>query len=226
MNIALILAGGTGTRLGAELPKQYINVNNQPIIYYALHTLEQMEEIHSIWIVAEDRWRDLIKRQVGEKLKGFSQPGETRQLSIWSGLQDISDFAARDDVVVIHDAARPLVTASLVRECLQACENHDGALPVLSMKDTVYLGENGKITSLLDRGCVFAGQAPEAFKFEKYYQATKRLLPKEIYKINGSTEPAVLAGMDIALVEGDEMNQKITTKEDLEQFRRMMEGNS
>ncbi len=222
MNIALILAGGTGTRLGAEIPKQYIEVKGKPIIAYCLGLFERMDCMDAIWIVAEERWHDLIRSCAGSKLKGFSAPGANRQLSIWNGLQDISKFAASEDVVIIHDAARPFVTEKLVWDCLNACETHDGALPVLPMKDTVYLGEGGRITSLLDRQKVFAGQAPEAFRFGRYYEATRELLPEKILRINGSTEPAILAGMDIALVEGDEKNFKITTKEDLLRFQDML----
>lgn len=222
MNIALILAGGTGTRLGADIPKQYIEVYGRPVISYCLELFENMSEIDCIWVVAEERWHEFIKSSTGKKVKGFSNPGRNRQLSIWNGLQGISDFASSEDVVVIHDAARPLVTEKLVRDCLRACETHDGALPVLPMKDTVYIGEQGRIVSLLDRQKVFAGQAPEAFLYGKYFEATRELLPEKILNVNGSTEPAILAGMDIAVVEGDEKNFKITTQEDLKRFQMMM----
>ena len=222
MNIALILAGGTGTRLGANIPKQYLEVKGKTIIAYAMDVFEHMKEIDAIWVVAEQEWHELIQSYGGKKLKGFSVPGANRQLSIWNGLVDIADFTSHDDVVIIHDAARPLVTEQILLDCIKACDDHDGALPVLPMKDTVYIGENGKITSLLDRQKVFAGQAPEAFLYGKYYEATKSLLPDAILKINGSTEPAILAGMDIALVNGDERNFKITTKEDLNRFMELI----
>lgn len=96
-------------------------------------------------------------------------------------------------------------------------------MPVLPMKDTVYLGDGAKITGLLERSHVYAGQAPESFVFEKYCEANKRLFPEQIWKINGSAEPAVMAGMDIALIQGDENNFKITTDEDLKRFRRLKE---
>lgn len=93
------------------------------------------------------------------------------------------------------------------------------------MKDTVYYSKDGRqITSLLDRQAVFAGQAPELFRLGTYYQANERLLPEEILRINGSTEPAVLAGMQIAMVPGDERNFKITTPADLERFRQIVEN--
>lgn len=223
MNTALILAGGTGTRLGTEIPKQYLEVKGRPIISYCIEVFETMDEIDGIWVVAEECWHDLIRSCAGKKLAGFSKPGRNRQLSIWNGLCDMAGSAAPDDVVIIHDAARPFVTEKLVRDGIEACKTSAGALPVLPMKDTVYLGENGQITSLLDRQKVFAGQAPEAFRYGAYYQATEALLPDRILKINGSTEPAVLAGLSVALIDGDERNFKITTKEDLARFQEMLE---
>lgn len=107
----------------------------------------------------------------------------------------------------------------MIDTCVEALLGHDGVLPVLPMKDTVYVSEDGKsISSLINRSQVFAGQAPEVFALGKYYEANRRLLPDRILAINGSTEPAIMAGMDIAMIPGDEENYKITTKADLERF--------
>lgn len=240
MNIALILSGGTGTRLGTDIPKQYIKINERMIISYCLETFCRCDVIDAIWVVANADWHEAINKEMqsigagnpiaselqenARKLKGFSQPGKTRQLSIYNGLKDIAEFASEDDIVIIHDAARPLVTEMTIKELLAQATAHDGAIPVLPMKDTVYFSEDGqRITSLLERKCVYAGQAPESFKFGKYYEANQDLLPQEIYKINGSTEPAILAGLDIVMVAGDEGNFKITTKQDLERFAHIWE---
>lgn len=223
MNIALILSGGTGSRLGADIPKQYIKVAGKRIIDYCLDTFEICESVDAIHIVAEEQWVDLLKTSHRKKVKGYSKTGKTRQLSILSGLEDILSYAAEEDVVIIHDAARPLVSEKMIEELLEATVEHDGAIPVLPMKDTVYFSEDGRqISSLLERKCIYAGQAPESFKFGKYLEANRALLPTEILKINGSTEPAILAGMDIAMIAGDERNFKITTKEDLERFKELM----
>ncbi|MBP3505371.1 MAG: 2-C-methyl-D-erythritol 4-phosphate cytidylyltransferase [Lachnospiraceae bacterium] len=222
MNIALILAGGSGTRLGGDIPKQYVKVGGKMIISYCLAVFGIHPQIEAIQIVAHREWQEEISRAmphtVTEKFKGFSEPGENRQLSIYNGLQDIVRYAAGKDVVIVHDAARPLVSEAMLSACIDACTAHDGVLPVLPMKDTVYLGDGRRITSLLDRSAVYAGQAPEAFVLGKYYEANQRLLPDKILEINGSTEPAIMAGMDIAMIPGDESNFKITTKTDLERF--------
>lgn len=122
--------------------------------------------------------------------------------------------------VLVHDAARPLLSEGLIARCVEGAKGHAGAMPVLPMKDTVYLSNDGvSVSEFLDRSRIFAGQAPELFDIEKYYAANVRLLPDKIMSINGSTEPAVMAGMDIAMVTGDENNFKITTMADLERFK-------
>lgn len=230
MVIALILAGGCGTRMGLNIPKQYIKVNGNPIIAYCLETLLAHENIDAVQIVAAEERREEILGDPGadigrdDKFRGFSTPGKTRQLSILNGLEDIKNYASDSDYVMVCDAARPLVSPSLITDCVNAVKIHDGAIPVLPMKDTVYFSEDGAvIASLLNRDKVYAGQAPEIFIFGKYYEANKRLLPDGILKINGSTEPAVMAGMDIAMIAGDEGNFKITTRADLERFRQTVE---
>lgn len=234
MNIAIILSGGNGTRLGGDIPKQYIEVSGKPVIAYCLEKFLCCESIDEVQVVAEESWKEFIMRayadiagirtDAGNKLKGFSSPGATRQLSVVNALEDIRRYASGEDVVVIHDAARPLVTTEMIEAVLDAIKEHDGVIPVLPMKDTVYLSEDGgHITALLERSCVCAGQAPESFKLGKYYEANMRLMPNEILKINGSTEPAILAGMDIVTVPGDEGNFKITTQADLERFVQIAE---
>ena len=230
MVIALVLSGGTGSRLGADIPKQYLRVQGRPVLLYCMETLHESPVIDAVQIVAAQEWQEEIGSWLeayglAEKFRGFSLPGENRQLSIYNGLTDIRRYAQDDDLVLIHDAARPLLSPELIEDCTEAIEGYEGVLPVLPMKDTVYFSEDGRqITSLLDRQAVFAGQAPELFRLGVYYRANERLLPEEILRINGSTEPAVLAGMQITIVPGDERNFKITTPADLERFRQIVEN--
>lgn len=230
MNIALILSGGTGNRLGADIPKQYIEAGGRPVISYCIERMSCHNRIDAIQIAAAPEWRDKLSRwlagaDVNRKFRGYSAPGRNRQLSILNGLEDIRKYAAASDWVLVHDAARPFLSEQLVDECLDAAEGHEGVIPVLPMKDTVYYSENGHtVSSLLNRDAVYAGQAPELFQLGKYYEANRRLLPQQILKINGSTEPAVMAGMDIAMIPGDENNFKITTKADMDRFMELVRG--
>lgn len=224
MNVALVLSGGCGSRVGADIPKQYLRVKGRTILSYCLETIEGCGSIDAIHVVAEEKWRDLILKERWTKLKGFSEPGATRQFSVLNGLQDISKYASETDIVVIHDAARPQVSSQLLERVIDAAKKHQGAMPVLKMKDTVYYSKDGeRISSLLERSCIYAGQAPEAFMFGSYYNANCSIDKTDFLKINGSTEPAIMAGLDIVMVEGEEENFKITTKEDLERFRQGLE---
>ena len=224
MNIGLVLAGGTGTRLGADIPKQYIEVHGKMIIDYCLETMEHSNDIAEVWIVADEMWREHIKKV--DKFKGYACPGRNRQLSIYNGLKAIEESLTGEEKevnVLVHDAARPFLTEKLIRECVKAVEGHDGVLPVLPMKDTVYYSEDGKvISSLINRDKLYAGQAPELFRLQPYIQANEALLPDKILLVNGSTEPAIMAGMDIVMIPGDENNYKITTKTDMKRFTEMM----
>ena len=224
MAIALILSGGSGTRLGADTPKQYIEVYGRIVISYCIERLSCHIGIAGIQIVAASQWHDTIRECIKQfdtykKFCGFSAPGENRQLSIYNGLTDIRRYADDSDIVLVHDAARPLLSNQMIADCLNAIQGHDGVVPVLPMKDTVYQSLDGKrINALVKRSEIYAGQAPEAFKLGEYYEANKRLYPDKILEINGSTEPAVMAGMDIVMIAGDESNFKITTMEDLKRF--------
>ena len=221
MNIAIILAGGIGSRVKLNIPKQFVNLSGQMMIMHSMKPFADSEMVDGIQIVAAEEWRGQIEDAIFEepesgiaqKFLGFSEPGENRQLSIYNAMVDLTDKA---DNIIIHDAARPFVTAECIEDCLKALENNDGAMPVLPMSDTVYYSKSGrKVDELLDRSSIYAGQAPEAFRFEKYYEAVKALLPDKILLIKGSTEPAVMAGLNVALIPGDQRNFKITTDEDL-----------
>lgn len=210
-------------RMGIDIPKQYIEVAGKKIIDYSLDVFQICDAVDFIQIVAESKWVDVLDLNKYSKFRGMSQPGRTRQESVLHGLKDILEYASEDDVVIVHDAARPLVSEEILKELIDATHVHDGAIPVLPMKDTVYFSDDGKkITSLLERKCIYAGQAPEAFRLGAYFDANKTLSEAELLKINGSTEPAFMAGLDVVMISGDERNFKITTQEDLGRFEKIV----
>lgn len=224
MNIAIILSGGVGSRMGLDIPKQYVVVNGQPIISYCIQTFLCNEHTDAIVIGVANGWKEYVMEQM-EKLHPakpvfYAEPGETRQYSIFNALRVVKDQGYSDDsFVIIHDAARPLVSDELINRCYEACNRADGSMPVIAVKDTTYYSEDGKsITSLLDRSKLWAGQAPEAFVFGKYLQIHEKMSHEELLKINGSTEIAFKQGLKVEMVEGDPMNFKITTPEDLSNF--------
>lgn len=230
--IAILLAGGTGQRMGGSIPKQYMELAGKPMIFYSLKTIFDYDGISIVRVVADETWHGSIlecikQMERNEKFDGFSKPGANRQLSICNALKDAKkvtlSIPESEKYVLIHDAARPFLSVSLLNSMMEVIHEADGVLPVLPMKDTIYYSDDGKrITELLDRSRLLAGQAPELFCFEKYYAANIRLKQEEILKINGSTEPAIKAGMNITFVAGDENNFKITTEEDFLRAQEMI----
>ena len=175
MNYAIILSGGVGTRLGLDLPKQYYKVNGKAIIQYVMEIIENHELLDGYVIVAAEEWHSFIRKcveaiQENKKSKktkflGFAMHGENRQLSIYSGLLALKGVAKANDLVLVQDAARANTSYDLIRRCLDIPDEKDGAMPVLPMKDTVYLSIDGKkVDELLKREQIFAGQAPEVFR--------------------------------------------------------------
>lgn len=230
MAVALILSGGVGTRMGAGMiPKQYMIFKGKQIISYSLKTFDCHPLVKKIVIVADKAWRNdislLISIQGIKKFCEYADPGDSRQLSILNGLKTISKYVdIKDDTVIIHDAARPMVSEELITRCILALGDHDGVMPVLPAKDSFYiLDENNRASKILPRPMLAAGQAPEVFKFQKYLKANLNTGHDEILKINGSTELALKYGFDILTVQGDEKNIKITTPNDLILLKTYME---
>ena len=239
MNYAILLSGGTGTRIESDKPKQYVRAGSFMMVTWALKALAECDLVDSIYIVAEHEWRELIEADACKagldtgKIGGYAIPETNRQTSILNGMQEIIrtldekvDITAMNDgdTVLIHDAARPFVTVKLLNECYGALPGHGGVMPVLPMKDTVYQSEDGlAVSELLDRKKVFAGQAPELFYMKPYYKANMALMPDRIHMVNGASEPAIIGGMDIVMIPGDEDNFKVTTMVDLCRYKNIKE---
>lgn len=227
-NIAVILAGGAGERIKSSCPKQYILVHGKPVIFYTLSIFARRSDIDELVIVADEAWRDFMDGQI--KKLNITQPvrfacsGITRQHSIYSALKVLHQNQTNDnDTVIIHDAARPCISDEIIDQCIAGCEQHDGVLPVIPVKDTIYGSSTGNtITHLLNRSELFAGQAPESFRFGKYYKIHTQMNDDEIAKIKGSSEIAYMHGLNILFAKGEESNFKITTAEDLQRFEVLM----
>jgi 2-C-methyl-D-erythritol 4-phosphate cytidylyltransferase len=225
MNIAIILSGGVGNRMGTDIPKQYILVGHKPVISYCMDTFLCNDKIDSMVVVVAEEWKEFVKSQIEKihtsKSVYYAPAGENRQFSVYNGLKIAREQGAKDDdIVIIHDAARPLVSPELISRCIAGCQHAEGVMPVLPVKDTTYYSKDGRhIDSLLERKCLWAGQAPEAFVFGKYLDAHETCGFDGLMKIVGSTELAYKAGMKCEMTEGDPMNFKITTPDDLQLFQ-------
>ena len=230
MNTAIILSGGTGTRMGIACPKQYLKVQGRPVLCYCLEIFQNHPAIDHIVIVAADEWTETIEKWVKQenitKFFSFAPAGRTRQHSIYNGLKAAKGCTPAEGAVIMHDAARPLVSEQIISDCLTGAREDGGAMPVITVKDTVYFSQDGQqIDQLLDRSCLYAGQAPEAFRFGDYLAIHDAADDEEIASTAGTSQIAYRHGMKVRLVKGSERNLKITTMEDLNTFEVLLSEN-
>jgi len=210
---AIIVAGGTGTRMGRALPKQFLLLHDKPVLYYTLKTfLESFDDMNIILVLPEE-FSD-IGKEIIDAFFDYSRiqvtfGGETRFHSVQNGLKLVQD----ESIIFVHDAVRCLVSINLIHLCYEHTLQMGSAVPVIRSKDSVrVLNEEGNDNEVMDRNKVVLVQTPQTFH-------SKILLPAfEIdYKERFTDEATVVEafGLKISLVEGEEDNIKITRPVDL-----------
>ena len=219
-NITLITAAGKGTRLvGAGIPKQFLRVRGKPILIYSAETFNNNDLIDEIYIITSKEYIEEVERLCHQyninKLKFVVEGGQTRQESVFNGLQAMKSHNVDDnDIVLIHDGARPLVDDSIINSNIKACLEYQAVETVIPLTDTVVKSSNGQIfDEVADRNELFQVQTPQTFNFKLIYDAHKRF---ESLKL--ATDDAQLVhnmGKPVHLVEGNKKNLKVTTIEDL-----------
>lgn len=231
MNIAIILSGGVGTRMGANIPKQYIEVCGKPVIYYSLTKFVENESIDAFIIALDNQWKEYVEGFVLTmnitKPLYYSEPGETREHTIYNALKCAKKKGyADDDIVIIHDAVRPMVSKEIIDNCLEGCKSYDASIAVIDVKDTIYqsLADNC-ITDVPNRSTLHAGQTPEAFKLGKYLKIHDERTYEEICAVTGGAQFAANCGLKVYLSKGAEINFKLTTPEDLHRFEQIIKNN-
>ena len=222
----IVLSGGKGERVGINKPKQYIEVAGKPIIMYSLSVFENSNKIDGIIVVSKAEWKSYISECVSKsglkKVFAYAEGGDSRQESVLNGLIIARQFLQKDDIVLIHDAARPCVTNEIIEDVLDLGD-FDGVMPAIPVNDTIYMAENNLIGCTLNRDILYAGQAPESYVFGKYLEINEQATKQDLMNTRGSSEIAVKNGMKIRIGKGDSRNSKITTLIDLQQFKSLME---
>jgi 2-C-methyl-D-erythritol 4-phosphate cytidylyltransferase len=209
----ILVAAGSGERLGGERPKAFAAFAGRPLLAESLERLELSDWIDAIVVVAPPEWEEpailLAEELVAAKVAAVVSGGATRAASVAAGLAEVPDDTL---VVVVHDAARPLVTDAVLGRVLGAlAESVDGAVPALAVTDTVKRVERGRVVETLARDALVAVQTPQAF-------VARRLRAAFAGDLAGATDCASLVermGGSIAVVEGDPALAKVTTREDL-----------
>lgn len=154
----------------------------------------------------------------------YSTPGETREHTIYNALKCAKENGySDDDIVIIHDAVRPMVSKEVIDDCLRGCAEYDAAIATIDVKDTIYMSvADNCITDVPKRSTLHAGQTPEAFKLGKYLKIHDERTYEEICSVTGGAEFAYRCGLKVYLSKGEEINFKLTTPEDLQRFKQIV----
>ena len=228
MNIALIIAGGVGARMNQDIPKQFINVHDKPVIVYTLEAFQKHPNIDAIEVVCLEGWHDILKayaKQFGiTKLEGVVNGGINGQDSIRNGLYDIAQrHDDEDDVVLIHDAIRPMVSADIISDNIRVCREYGNAITVIPCTAAMLKTYDSQSSEeQVARDNLKITQTPQAFFLKDIILAHKEALESGITNSVASCTMYIELGKKLYMSAGSEKNLKLTTAEDIEIFKALL----
>ena len=227
-NIVLIIAGGVGARMGQDIPKQFINVYDKPVIVYTLEAFQKHPSIDAIEVVCLDGWHDVLwayAKQFGiAKLKNIVSGGKNGQDSIRNGLYDIaSRHNGSDDIVLVHDAIRPMVSNDIISDNIRVCRQYGNAITVVPCTAAMLKTFDSLSTEeQVPRDNLKITQTPQAFFLQDIIAAHKEALEKGITNSVASCTMYIELGRKLYMSAGSEKNLKLTTAEDIEIFKALL----
>ena len=214
---AVILAGGTGTRMAEHMPKQYLEIGGKPILSYSVDAFENAEDINEIILVVPQGQVEYCEQTIARpadytKITKIIEGGQTRQESSYKGVISTSP---KNDFVMIHDGARPFVQRQEIRDLAEKLAENDAVIMAVAVKDTIKkVSGVSIIEKSLERNCLWAALTPQAFRRELIIDAHEQAL-KAGYQATDDAALLESMGYKVRVTEGDYMNIKITTKEDM-----------
>ncbi|MBQ8846362.1 MAG: 2-C-methyl-D-erythritol 4-phosphate cytidylyltransferase [Lachnospiraceae bacterium] len=215
----IVLAGGKGSRMQSDVPKQYMELLGKPLLYYALKAFEDSDAEQVVLVTAEGDEeycrKELVERFGFAKVVAIVAGGAERYASVWNGLKCLKE--QEPDYVLIHDGARPLVTAELINRLITETEQYNACVAGMPVKDTIQMtDERGTITLTPKRDSLWTAQTPQSFEFSLAYDAYEQLMREQEINV---TDDAMVVGLyhdiPIQMVRGSYTNIKVTTPEDL-----------
>lgn len=226
-NIVLLMMGGIGTRLGADIPKQYVEIDGKPIFYYIVHKYAMMPEIAMICLVSHHSWLDFVREAVSDinlacELR-VTAGGDNRSESVRNGLRAIEDFAEAEDVVLIHDATHPYVDVEGVMAVIDAVKEVGGATLGARQYDTCYqMDELHMLKKVIPRQEVVSGASPEAFRFGNISSIYFDADDEELAVMTSAGAIALANNIPMKVIPAKVLNLKLTYPEDLDLLRKLI----
>ena len=228
MNIAIIIAGGSGSRMGQDIPKQFINVYDKPILIYTLESFQRHPQIDAIEVVCIDGWHDIVwayaKQFNIDKLKWIVSGGKSGQESIRNGVYNLEGKVNANDTIIIHDGIRPLVDSAVLTDVIAKCQMYGNAVTSMPYNEQIFVmnkDDESTTTQYIPRETLRRVSTPQAYKFkildEKYHEAFEKEIG--IYGSSYTNTMMVELGVRLYFAAGSDKNIKLTTTDDLELFK-------
>ncbi|MCI6270321.1 MAG: IspD/TarI family cytidylyltransferase [Lactobacillus delbrueckii] len=233
-NIAIIIAGGVGKRMGQSIPKQFININDKPVLVYTLESFQKHPQIDAIELVCLDGWQNVAQAYATQygisKLKWIVTGGESGQESIRNGVYNLEGKVADDDVILIHDGVRPLLNSEVISDVIVKCQKYGNAVTSMPYNEQIFVIDPDDETTTekyIPRETLRRVSTPQAYNFalldEKYHEAFEKKIG--IYGSSYTNTMMVDLGVKLHFAAGSDMNIKLTTPENLDFFKAYLNTN-
>lgn len=228
MNIGMLIAGGTGKRMGQEIPKQFINVLDKPVIIYTLQIFQNHKDIDEIAVVCLDGWQHILEVYAKQfditKLKYIISGGDNGQASIRNGIFELEKHHAKNDLVIIHDAIRPMLSEEILSNCIEVAKEKGNATTVIPCAEAMLVTEDALASKeVYDRARLKRTQTPQAFHLGEICDLHREALAKGITNSVASCTLMIELGRKVFFCDGSEKNVKLTTVEDIDIFKSLLQ---
>ncbi len=228
MTVALLTAAGVGSRMGQDIPKQFMHIDNKPLIIHTMEAFQNHPGIDAIVVVTLPEWKAVLQAYARQfnitKLKWIADGGKTGQESIYNGLDVLKSELKGDDVVMIHDGNRCLVSADIISDSLATYNTYGCAVAAIPCVEAVFRSNDDGISSdiSIPREQLIRTQTPHTYSFKKLLWAHEQAKKREIYNTAATCVLMQKLGERIYFSKGSEMNLKITTVDDMEIFEALL----
>ena len=227
MNIALIIAGGRGMRMGHEIPKQFMTVNDKPVVVYTMEAFQKHPDIDVIAVVCVEGWDSVLsayaKKYGITKLKHIISGGENGQSSIRNGVFELERVYGREPMVLVHDAVRPMISQEIISGCIATAREKGSAITAIPCQEAMLeTMDQVSTTGIYPREQLRRTQTPQGFTIGKICDAHRRALEMGITNSVASCTMLVELGETVYFCAGSELNLKLTTPDDVEIFKALL----
>ena len=224
MNIALILAAGVDPRFQMNVPKQFVNIYNRPVIVYTLEAFQRHEEIDAIAVVCLDGWQEMVRayaKQFGiSKLRWVMTGGHDGQSSARIGVSTLKEECQEGDILVLHDAIRPNVSEEIITDSIRVCRHHGSGVATVRTMDNIMRTVDGvKGNASISRYSIVRIQTPQSYRMDMLLSLHNKAVEAGISGGMDTSAVASELGESVYFSRGSDLNLKINTVEDVEMFK-------